>query len=111
MNVKNINGEDIDIEFIVQDTGIGIPEDEIDLLFEPFVQSRLSLDAENKGTGLGLAISKSLIQEMGGSISVNSKLDIGSEFIFNVVFKLANGDAQKLKDFKSGRDIKLPENF
>lgn len=111
LNVKNITNDDIDIEFIVQDTGIGIPNDEIDLLFEPFVQSRLILDSENKGTGLGLAISKSLIQEMGGNICVNSKINVGSEFVFNIVFKLANGDAQKLKDFKAGRDIKLPDNF
>ncbi|MCH2534222.1 MAG: response regulator [Bdellovibrionales bacterium] len=111
LNLKSINAEGVQVEFVVQDTGIGIPEDEVDVLFEPFVQSRLNLDAENKGTGLGLAISKSLIHEMGGDISVFSKLNVGSEFVFNVFFKHANGDMQKIKDFQPGRDIKLPADF
>ncbi|MBW9261458.1 MAG: response regulator [Candidatus Thiodiazotropha sp. (ex. Lucinisca nassula)] len=69
--------------FEVEDSGIGIPEDKYDAIFIPFVQTGSS-DHQGKGTGLGLAISKSLVELLGGQISVQSVVDKGSIFSFQV---------------------------
>lgn len=71
------------VEFSVLDTGPGIAEDELDRLFEPFVQTaagRLS----KQGTGLGLTISRKFVQLMGGDITVTTQMGAGSEFRFTL---------------------------
>ena len=68
------------ITIIVSDNGIGISEEFQKVLFEPFSQEARSDTAENRGTGLGLAIVKKLVDLMGGSISVKSKLGEGTTF-------------------------------
>ncbi|SMF46969.1 PAS domain S-box-containing protein [Alteromonadaceae bacterium Bs31] len=73
----------------VSDTGIGIPEEKIVDLFDPFTQVDASTTRNFGGTGLGLAICKKLCQQMGGDISVSSKLGHGSEFTFTVLLKAA----------------------
>jgi signal transduction histidine kinase/DNA-binding response OmpR family regulator len=74
----------------VMDSGIGISDDEQTQLFKPFVQ--LTQETDAKGTGLGLAISKTLIELMGGTISVNSVLGEGSTFRIELPVTLANAD-------------------
>ncbi|MCP4133870.1 MAG: response regulator [bacterium] len=64
----------------VRDEGIGIPEDSLERIFDPFEQVK-NTDTGVTGTGLGLAISKKLIEQQGGSISVESELNKGSRFI------------------------------
>lgn len=66
----------------VKDTGIGIPEDRMGILFQPFSQIHSHLTEKTVGTGLGLAITKKLIEELGGSISVQSVYGRGSNFFF-----------------------------
>ncbi|TGL45276.1 ATP-binding protein [Leptospira perdikensis] len=66
----------------VKDTGIGIPDDRMGILFQPFSQVHSHLTEKTIGTGLGLAITKKLIEEMGGSISVQSVYGRGSNFTF-----------------------------
>jgi len=64
----------------VCDTGVGIPSDELERIFEPFVQVGRSLTEGSQGTGLGLAISRDLARAMGGDITVSSEIGKGSQF-------------------------------
>lgn len=73
---------DIQLEFRVIDTGIGIPQTKLHTLFEAFTQVDSSTTRKYGGTGLGLQISKRLIELMGGRIHVESQLGEGSTFIF-----------------------------
>ena len=75
------------IGFVVSDTGPGIAEDQIDLIFNRFRQADGSATRKHGGTGLGLAISKDFVEMMGGKIGVNSKLEAGSKFWFLIPLK------------------------
>jgi PAS domain S-box-containing protein len=75
---------DRQLHFMIRDSGIGIPADRMDRLFEPFRQVDSSTTREFGGTGLGLAISKQLVNLMGGDIWVESQLNEGSIFSFTI---------------------------
>src|SRR6185503_2300200 len=68
------------VEFAVADTGIGIPEQDIERVFDEFVQIENPLQRRVKGTGLGLPLSRRLAELLGGTISVQSTLGVGSTF-------------------------------
>lgn len=70
--------------FVVRDEGIGIPQDKIQSIFEDFEQISSSAHVKYGGTGLGLSISKALVEMMGGTIWVESELDKGSTFSFEI---------------------------
>ncbi|MEG2118667.1 MAG: ATP-binding protein, partial [Clostridia bacterium] len=72
------------MRFTINDTGIGISDEFLPRLFEPFEQARTGSTTPYGGTGLGLAICKNLINLMGGKISVNSIVGVGSEFVVEV---------------------------
>lgn len=88
VSVKKISESDkaVDIEFRVDDTGIGISKEKLHLIFESFTQENSSTNRKYGGTGLGLTITKQLIELQGGQIRVESEKGKGSSFIFNLPF-------------------------
>ena len=72
------------VEICVEDTGIGIPEDELEKIFEPLYQIDASSTRQYGGTGMGLAITKEIIKASGGKISVKSEVGKGSTFCFTL---------------------------
>jgi signal transduction histidine kinase len=68
------------VELEVCDTGVGIPADHLEQIFEPFVQVEDSKAGRVEGSGLGLSISREMARGMGGDITVTSTVDVGSTF-------------------------------
>ena len=91
---KEIDTNTFEIFASVQDTGIGIPSDRMDLLFKPFSQLDGSHTRKYGGTGLGLAICKEFINLMGGDIGIDSTKNVGSKFYFTM--QLEQGDKEKV---------------
>jgi signal transduction histidine kinase len=85
---KSVDEEDMVLQFSVKDTGIGINEDDMHLLFKSFSQLNNSYSREYRGTGLGLALSKQLAEMLSGEIWAESKKDIGSVFSFTATLKV-----------------------
>ena len=95
-----VNGDVM--EFTVADTGIGIPQDKFDLIFESFEQGDGSVSREYGGTGLGLAVTKQLVELYGGSVRVESVLGQGSRFIFTL--PISKGNADKIQEISVFRE-------
>ncbi|MBO1927866.1 response regulator [Thiomicrorhabdus sp. 6S2-11] len=87
------------INFSVCDSGVGIPEEKLDLLFKDFSQVDASTTRKYGGTGLGLVITKRIVENMNGSVSVNSKLSEGS--CFSAVLPLKKATAQQATDLNN----------
>ena len=81
--------------FKVKDTGIGIGEEFLDRVFQAFERDKASSVNAIQGTGLGLSITKSIVEMMGGIITVESELNKGTEFIVKVVFMLQDVDEEQ----------------
>lgn len=84
---------DCNVQLSVIDTGVGISEDKVNTIFEPFTQETLSTTRKYGGTGLGLSISKQIIDLMGGEIAVTSKFGYGS--CFHIGLSLGISDEAK----------------
>ena len=94
-NVRKETSDTAEVEFTIEDTGIGIEEEVRKKLFTPFAQADSSTARRFGGTGLGLTISKNLVDLMQGSISLESNLGVGTKCVFSIPFKkgeyLSNG--------------------
>ncbi|MCS6833986.1 MAG: ATP-binding protein, partial [Flammeovirgaceae bacterium] len=86
-NLLESTKDSVLLRFYVKDTGIGIPEDKLDYIFNIFTQAHSSTTRKYGGTGLGLSICKQLVEMQKGKIWVESKLNEGSTFYFQIYFK------------------------
>jgi len=87
------------LEFSIEDTGIGIPEDKYETIFEEFRQTSGAVTREYGGTGLGLPIVKQLLNMMGSEIQFKSQVGVGTMFCFTISFK--EGDPNKVTRYES----------
>jgi signal transduction histidine kinase/CheY-like chemotaxis protein len=100
------------LKISVIDTGIGIPEDKLDYIFDIFTQATTETTRKFGGTGLGLPICKKLIELQKGKIKVTSRLGEGSNFTFTIPYKKEKKAAQIAKDHSpSSEATTLPENM
>lgn len=97
------------IIFIVKDSGIGISEEYLNRIFERFAQVDSSVSRRFEGAGLGLAISKGLVEILGGTINVESKLNQGTTFTLSIPFGEDNSDLSSIKENNS--EIKFSKNI
>jgi PAS domain S-box-containing protein len=106
VGLKSFHKNEIDIDFSVLDTGIGIPENKLTAIFDNFTQASSDTTRNYGGTGLGLAISKQLVELQGGKINVESIEGKGSKFCFSLKFKMADENAKQ-----SGVEQSKSNNF
>jgi CheY-like chemotaxis protein len=93
LRVRLVEGPEHTFEFEVWDTGDGVPEEDQERIFQPFVQADGSLSRTHEGTGLGLAISASLVKRMGGTLALESEVGVGSTFSFRLTLPPGQADA------------------
>jgi signal transduction histidine kinase/CheY-like chemotaxis protein len=91
---QSSQGEDLRLHFVVEDTGIGIPQDKLATVFQAFTQADGSTTRRYGGTGLGLGIASQLVRMMDGRIWVESEVAKGSKFHFVAAFRRSSGAAQ-----------------
>jgi signal transduction histidine kinase/response regulator RpfG family c-di-GMP phosphodiesterase len=109
VKLQAIRDIDCTLEFIISDTGIGIPENKLDRIFDSFKQIDNDYLSEICGVGLGLPITKHIIELHNGTITATSKLDQGTQFKFTMDFLLFNDfiDHAKLCTFYSNKNVLL----
>lgn len=96
--IKEQKGDRTLIEFTIEDTGIGIPDNKLDSIFDNFQQATRDTSSKYGGTGLGLSIVKQLVEAQGGKVWVKSKQGEGSIFGFNLSFKKGNGKIEEVHE-------------
>ncbi len=109
LHIKNISesDENVVLRFEVTDTGIGMTEDQLQVIFEPFTRVASNKDRLYEGTGLGLSIIKRFVELQGGKLYVSSELGVGSVFGFDLEFEKSQ---PKLIEIEEEQDLSLPEN-
>jgi len=100
-------------EFLIKDTGIGMSEEFVAHIFEPFERETSSTINKIQGTGLGMAITKNIVDMMNGSIEVKSKQDVGTEIVVSFTFRLngGNGEPQEIPKLKNCRALVVDDDF
>lgn len=94
----NIYDNEEAITISVRDTGIGIPQDKVKIIFQRFMQVDSSLKRENEGSGIGLALVKSLVEKQGGEIWLESKQELGTEFFIKLPIKVLSGEHKEINN-------------
>jgi len=104
---KQRNQDKIDLAIIVEDTGIGIPENQQEKIFEAYEQQEDQRTGKYEGTGLGLAITKRIVNKMNGNITVDSKVNQGT--LFKIILqKVKIADSTDIKEYKVSE---VPDKF
>ena len=99
------------LEFYVKDTGIGIPDDQQDKIFERFRQVSLDATREYEGAGLGLSLCKTFVKMLGGTIRVDSTLGKGSTFYFTLPYNSPSADQTRPGKSDKKNDIIFQPGF
>ena len=86
-DIKNISENTVTIYFEVKDTGIGMTNEQIEKIFDPFIQAETGTTRKYGGTGLGLSITRNFLEIMGSKLHVESTPGLGSKFYFTLEFK------------------------
>lgn len=94
--------EHVTYQFTIEDSGIGMSDDFQKRIFEPFTQEQNDARTCYRGTGLGMAITKSLVEQMGGAISVQSRLGVGSRFIVTIPIERADEEEEIVRPAEEG---------
>jgi PAS domain S-box-containing protein len=105
---KQSFGDSVVLHFEVKDSGIGMTAEQIKTIHEPFVQADSSTTREYGGTGLGLAITKKIIDEMGGTLMIESTSGVGSKFHFDLIFKTVEIPDDMERQPAETRNIEMP---
>ncbi len=100
-------------EFRVKDTGIGMSQEFLENIFEPFERERTSTVSKTQGTGLGMSITKSIVDMMGGSISVTSAKGKGSEFVVSLPMRLQDApkEPERIPELEGSRALVVDDDF
>lgn len=97
-SAEQTENDSLRVLFSVSDTGIGIPDDKLNSLFQPFTQTSSSYSRDYQGAGLGLALAKKLVKMIGGDILIKSKAGKGTTVEIVLPFKLPNRDVFQVHD-------------
>ena len=100
----------IKLRFSVRDTGIGIPEDKQQTIFDAFTQEDSSVSKKYGGTGLGLTISNNILKYMGSQLSLTSEIGTGSVFYFDLEIPYEFDNLDELEDLDVGRVLIVDDN-
>ena len=100
-------------EFRIMDTGIGMSEEFVSRIFEPFERERNSTISKIQGTGLGMSITKNIVDLMNGSIDIKSKQGVGTECVVSFTFRLYSGkkESQTIPELKGLRALVVDDDF
>jgi signal transduction histidine kinase len=91
----------------VRDTGVGIPEDKRDVIFERFAQGDKQFTRRCEGSGIGLSLVKSIVELHGGRIWVNSTVGKGSDFVFELPFQVIEEDKSAVKNLEPTHEERI----
>ncbi len=107
----SVDGDRVTIHFAIKDTGVGIPSDQLQSIFESFTQVDGTSTRRFGGTGLGLSITKNLVEIMGGTMGVESELGKGSTFWFDLTVEKGKVDDESIpEDFPGLRVLAVDDN-
>ncbi len=113
VSIVEENSSNMQLRFELSDTGIGIPEDKLESIFDTFTQADSTITRKYGGTGLGLAISRKIIQLLGGEINVQSKVGEGTVFSFELnvgEWERVPLDAKIISNIKNNKALLVDSN-